>query len=63
MGKAVGEFEGGNEAGLLVQAAEVTGQVDDGVLFLDRFIGQGMIEVINYFIVKGVKAVFFPELL
>ena len=59
----MGEFKGGDEAGLLVEAAEVTGQVDDGVLFLDGFIGQGIIEVINYFIVKGVKAVFFPELL
>ena len=35
----MGEFEGGDEAGLLVQAAEVTGQVDDGILFLERFIG------------------------
>jgi len=30
----VGEFESGDEAGLLVQAAEVTDKVDDGVLFL-----------------------------
>jgi len=43
----VGEFEGGDEAGLLVQAAEVTGQVDDGVLFLEGFIGQGVIEVVE----------------
>ena len=43
----MGEFEGGNEAGLLVQAAEVTGQVDDGVFFLEEFIGQGVIEVIE----------------
>ena len=43
----MGEFEGGDEAGLLVQAAEVTGQVDDGVLFLEGFIGQGVIEVIE----------------
>ena len=34
MGEAVGEFKGGDEAGLLVQAAEVTDKVDDGVLFL-----------------------------
>ena len=38
----MGEFEGGDEAGLLVQVAEVTGQVDDGVLFLEGFIGQGL---------------------
>ena len=30
----MGEFEGGDEAGLLVQAAQVTDEVDDGVLFL-----------------------------
>ena len=35
----MGEFEGGGEAGLLVQAAEVTGQVDDGVLFLEVSVG------------------------
>ena len=34
MGEAVGEFEGGNEAGLLVETAEVTDKVDDGVLLL-----------------------------
>ena len=38
----MGEFEGGNEAGLLVQAAEDTDKVDDGVLFLEGFIGQGV---------------------
>ena len=43
----MGEFEGGDEAGLLVQAAEITGQVDDGILFLEGFIGQGVIEVIE----------------
>ena len=43
----MGEFEGGDEAGLLVQAAEVTDKVDDGVLFLEGFIGQGVIEVIE----------------
>ena len=43
----MGEFEGGNEAGLLMQAAEVTDKVDDGVLFLEGFIGQGVIEVIE----------------
>ena len=37
----MGEFEGGDEAGLLVQATELTGQVDDGDLFLERFIGLG----------------------
>ena len=42
----MGEFEGGDEAGLLVQTAEVTGQIDDGVLFFQGFIGQGIIEVI-----------------
>ena len=41
----MGEFEGGDEAGLLVQAAEVTDQIDDGILFLEGFIGQGVIEV------------------
>ena len=45
MGEAMGEFEGGDEAGLLVQAAEVTNKVDDRVLFLKGFIGQGVIEV------------------
>ena len=43
----MGEFKGGDEAGLLVQAAEVTDKVDDGVLFLKGFIGQGVIEVIE----------------
>ena len=43
----MGEFEGGDEAGLLVEAAEITGQVDDGVLFLKGFIGQGIIEVVE----------------
>ena len=38
----MGEFEGGDEAGLLVQAAEVTDEVYDGVLFLKGFIGQGL---------------------
>lgn len=38
----MGEFEGGDEAGLLVQAAEVTDEVDDRVLFLEGFIGQGL---------------------
>ena len=47
LGEAVGEFEGGDEAGLLVQAAEVTGKVDDGILFLEGFIGQGVIEVVE----------------
>ena len=47
MVEAVGEFEGGDEAGLLVQAAEVTDKVDDSVLFLEGFIGQGVIEVIE----------------
>ena len=37
----------GSEAGLLVQAAEVTGQVNDGVLFLEGFVGQGIIEVVE----------------
>ena len=43
----MGEFEGGGEAGLLVQAAEVTDKVDDGVLFFEGFIGQGIIEVVE----------------
>ena len=43
----MGEFEGGDEAGLLVQAAEVAGQVDDSVLFLEGFIGQSVIEVVE----------------
>ena len=34
----MGEFEGSGEAGLLVQAAEVTDQVDDGILFLKGFV-------------------------
>jgi hypothetical protein len=42
LGEAVGEFEGCDEAGLLVQAAEVIGKVDDGILFLEGFIGQGL---------------------
>ena len=41
----MGEFKGGDEAGLLVQAAEVTDKVYDGVLFLEGFIGQGVIEI------------------
>ena len=43
----MGEFEGGGEAGLLVEAAEVTDQIDNGVLFFEGFIGQGVIEVIK----------------
>ena len=43
----MGEFEGGDEAGLLVQAAEATDKVDNGVLFLEGFIGQGVIEVVE----------------
>ena len=43
----MGEFECGNEAGLLVETAEVTDKVDDSVLFLEGFIGQGVIEVIE----------------
>ena len=43
----MGEFEGGDEAGLLVQTAEITDQIDDGVLFLEGFIGQGVIEVVE----------------
>lgn len=35
----MGEFEGGDEAGLLVQAAEVTGQIDNSFLFLKGFTG------------------------
>ena len=47
LGEAVGEFEGSDKAGLLVQAAEVTDEVDDGVLFFEGFIGQGVIEVVE----------------
>lgn len=43
----MGEFEGGDEAGLLVQTAKVAGQVDDGVLFLEGFIGQSVIELVE----------------
>ena len=43
----MGEFECGNEAGLLVETAEVTDKVDDGVFFLEGFIGQGVIEVVE----------------
>ena len=43
----MGEFEGGDEAGLLVQAAEVTDKVDNSVLFFEGFIGQGVIEVVK----------------
>ena len=38
----MGEFEGCDEARLLVQAAEVAGQVDDGVLILKGFAGWGL---------------------
>ena len=37
LGEAVGEFKGGDEAGLLVQAAEVTDQIDDRVFFYEGF--------------------------
>ena len=43
----MGEFKGGDEAGLLVQTAKVAGQVDDGILFLEGFIGQGVIEFVE----------------
>lgn len=45
----MGEFEGGDEAGLLVQAAEVADQVDDCVLFLEGFIRQSAIKAIKVF--------------
>ena len=35
----MGEFEGSDEAGLLVQAAEVADKVDDNILFLEGFAG------------------------
>ena len=40
----MGEFEGSDEAGLLVEAAEVADQIYNGVFFLEGFIGQGVIE-------------------
>ena len=43
----MGEFEGGDEARLLVQAAEVADQIYNGVLLLKGFIGQGVIEVVK----------------
>ena len=43
----MGEFEGSDKAGLLVEAAEVAGEIDDGVLFFEGFVGQGVIEVIE----------------
>ena len=43
----MGKFEGGDEAGLLVQAAKVADKVDDGILFLEGFIGQGVIEFVE----------------
>ena len=43
----MGEFESMNKAGLLVQSAEVTDQIDDGVLFFEGFIGQGLVEGIE----------------
>ena len=43
----MGEFEGGDEAGLLVETAEVTDKIDDCVLFFEGFIGQGVIEVVE----------------
>ena len=49
----MGEFEGGDEAGLLVQAAEVTDKVDDGILFLEGFIGQGVIEVVDLYLAQN----------
>ena len=38
----MGEFKGGDKAGLLVQAEEVTDKIDDGVLFLKGFAGWGL---------------------
>ena len=35
----MGEFEGGDEAGLLVEAAEVADQIYYGILFLEDFAG------------------------
>ena len=43
----MGEFEGGDKAGLLVEAAEVTYKVDNRVLFFEGFIGQGVIELVK----------------
>ena len=42
----MGEFEGGDEARLLVPA-EVADNVDDSVLFLERLIGSGIIGVVE----------------
>lgn len=52
----MGEFEGSDEAGLSVQAAEVTAQIDidDGILFLEGFIRQGVIDIVeNLFALVG----------
>lgn len=38
----MGEFKGGDEASLLVQAEEVTDKIDNGVLFLKGFAGWGL---------------------
>ena len=47
LGRGGGKFEGGDEAGLLVQATEVADQIYNGVLFLERLIGQGVIKVVE----------------
>ena len=41
-GEAVGEFEGGDEARLLVQAAEAADGVDDLFFFLESFAGRSL---------------------
>ena len=43
----MGEFEGGDEAGLLVQAAKVTDQIYNSGLFLESFSGEGIIKVVE----------------
>ena len=44
-GRGGGKLEAVHKAGLLVQAAKVAGQIDDGVLFLESFIGESIIKI------------------
>ena len=43
----MGEFEGGDEAGLLVEATEAAGGVDDIIFFLEGFAGHSLIKLVK----------------
>ena len=47
MGEFQAEAEAVDEAGLLVEAAEAAGGVDDLIFFLEGFAGHGLIQIVK----------------